>query len=151
MKLAEHCRDFPEWVKASRKEWEAIEGRHTFGPYQKLSDIRAQGVMQSVVSSRELLECKGEDGEVQKWKTRVIIQGSPNNCKKGEHYFDTYAPAPNMTTTRMLLTLIVQLGLLLCSIDVCSAYLWGRMKPDEIMPIRMPEHQRKYDKETGEE
>ena len=51
----------------------------------------------------------------------------------------------------MLLTLIVQLGMLLYSIDVCSAYLWGRMKPDEIMPIRMPEHQRKYDKETGEE
>ena len=151
MKMAEHCPDFPEWVKASRKEWEAIEGRHTFGPYQKLSDIRAQGIMQSVVPSRELLECKGEDGEVQKWKTRVIIQGSPNNCKKGEHYYDTYAPAPNMTTTRMLLTLIVQLGLMLYSIDVCSAYLWGRMKPDEIMPIRMPEHQRKYDKETGEE
>ena len=140
MKMAEHCPDLPEWVNASRKEWEAIEGRNTFGPYQKLSDIRAQGVMQSVVPCRELLECKQEDGEVQKWKTRVIIQGSPNNCKKGEHYYDTYAPAPNMTTTRMLLTLIVQLGLLLCSIDVCSAYLWGRMKPDEIMPIRMPEH-----------
>ena len=146
--MAEHCPDFSEWVKASKKEWDAIEGRNTFGPYQKLSDIRAQGVMQFVVPSRELLECKQEDGEVQKWKTRVIIQGSPNNCKKGEHYYDTYAPAPNMTTTRMLLTLIVQLGLMLYSIDVWSTYLWGRMKPDEIMPIRMPENQRKYDEET---
>ena len=73
MRLAEHCPDFSEWVKASKKEWDAIEGRNTFGPYQKLNDIRTQGVTQLVVPSRELLECKGEDGEVQKWKIRVII------------------------------------------------------------------------------
>jgi len=151
MDIAKHRPDFPEFVKASKTEWDNIEGRNTFGPHMKIADIRAQGIKQSICPCRELCELKGSDGEVEKWKTRLVIQGSPNNVKHGEHYFDTFAPAPNCTTTRILLTLIVQLGLYLFSADISAAYLHGRMPADQQIPIRLPVHARQYDPVTGEE
>ena len=151
MDIAKHRPDYAEFVKASKTEWDNIEGRNTFGPFMKLADIRAQGISQSVCPCRELCEIKGSDGEVEKWKTRLVIQGSPNNVTKGVHYFETYSAAPNCTTTRILLTLIVQLGLHLFSVDISAAYLHGRMPVGEQIPIRMPSHTRQYDKETGEE
>ena len=150
MDVARGRPDYCEFEKASKLEWEAIESRNTFSAYMTLAAIRLMGIMQSIVPCRELTTIKSIDGNVEKWKNRLVIQGSPNNCKHGEHYHDTFSPAPNCTTTRMLLCFIVQLGLVLCSVDVSSAYLHGRLPLDERMPIRMPKHLRKYDK-NGEE
>ena len=151
MELAKHRPDYGEFIKSSKIEWDGIEGHKTFGPDMKISEIRKMGIKQSIVPCREMLQIKEVDGKVEKWKNRLVIQGSQYNCKKGEHYTDTYSPAPNCTTTRILLSLVVQLGLLLLSVDISQAYLWGRMPLHERMPIRMPLHRRKYDKHTGEE
>ena len=48
MDIAKHRPDYAEFVKASKTEWDNIEGRNTFGPFMKLADIRAQGISQSV-------------------------------------------------------------------------------------------------------
>ena len=151
MEQARNRPDYNEFIKSSKVEWDGIEGHKTFGDDMKLQAIRDMGIKQSIVPCREILQIKEVDGKVEKWKNRLVIQGSPNNCKKGEHYHETYSPAPNCTTTRIMMSLVVQLGLLLISVDISQAYLWSRMSLHERMPIRMPLHRHKYDKITGEE
>ena len=77
-------------------------------------------------------------GGWQKRKIRICAQGHGGNVQRGVHYFNTFAAAPNTTTTRTLQALSVKHNLVSICFDVSTAYLWGDMLDEEKIPVQYP-------------
>ena len=70
----------------------------------------------------------------------------------GVHYHpNTYAPTPNVNTTRILMALVVKYGLYQKCFDIEKAYTWSELDKGSLIILKCPTGFERYDPETGEE
>ena len=130
--------DEKHWTESWRKEWSSIIDRKIFSERISLEEARRRGITSNVVPCRTVNEIKRHpDGSIAKWKSRFVIQGHQGHVTKGVHYWDTFSAAPNIATTRILQCLAV-LGWCTGSVDIETAFLWGRLPKEEHMAVSLP-------------
>ena len=130
--------DEKHWTESWRKEWSSIIERKIFSERISLEEARRRGITANGVPCRTVNEIKRHhDGSIAKWKSRFVIQGHQGRVTKGVHYWDTFSAAPNIATTRILQCLAV-LGWCTGSVDIETAFLWGRLPKEEHMAVSLP-------------
>ena len=147
------CRpDKALWEIAIRKELDALDDLEVLSHGHRLGDIRKMGISTSPVPMQLLYDIKYHpDGGLDKYKVRNVVQGHKGYMRKGEHFYNTFSASPSCRTTRLLQALTIGIGLKRYAWDICTAYLWADVRPEERMPIRYPRDLRRTDPETGEE
>ena len=136
--LAEYgCRESEKWAAARRDEDEAMK---QFGAYKFVPASEAEGYQ--VMGSRYVYKRKiGKDGNVSRWKARMVVQGlksGPNaqdvsNLTAG----DLYAPTLHKDSLRLLLSLAAGQNYSVFQADIQNAFLQGTLKTREF--IRPPD------------
>ena len=81
---------------------------------------------------------KTPNGDIAKWKSRLVVLGHSGNVKKYEHFYDTFSAAPNICTTRLLRVMVAQLGYVRGNCDLETAFLHGRLPRDERLVVQVP-------------
>ena len=93
-----NCEKAHKWVKSLGNEfWGLVDmGVLDLGyTIQQLKDI---AITSTPIPLGEYCECKfDEDGDANKRKTRMAVQGHPGNMKKGIHYSETFSATPPVT------------------------------------------------------
>jgi hypothetical protein len=85
-----------------------------------------------VVGSKWVFRTKrGPDGEIQKYKARVVAQGFTQ--VEGIDYDETFAPVAKLSSIRTFLALAAELDLEVHQMDVKSAYLNGLLEEEIYM------------------
>jgi hypothetical protein len=85
-----------------------------------------------VIGSKWVFRVKrGPDGEVQKYKARIVAQGFTQ--VEGLDYDQTFAPVVKLSTFRTILAIAAQQNLTIHQMDVKSAYLNGKIKEEIYM------------------
>lgn len=71
--------------------------------------------------------------------------------RPGENYMpNTYAPTPNMATSRVLMACVVYKNLYQMCWDIQKAYTWSKLKGSDIILLEYPKGFERYDPDTGE-
>jgi len=92
-------------------------------------DIVPQPKGCKVVGSKWVLHIKcGPDGQVQKYKARIVAQGFTQ--VEGLDYDQTFAPVVKLSTFCTILAIAVQQNLTIHQMDVKAAYLNGKLKEE---------------------
>jgi len=129
------CRDAAKWDAACEDE---ICNFQQMGVY----DIVLQPKGHKVVGSKWVLCIKrGPDGQVQKYKARIITQGFTQ--VEGLDYDQTFTPVVKLLTFRAILAIAVQQNLTIHQMDIKAAYLNGKLKEEIYMEappgLKIPE------------
>ena len=133
--------DYKRWCQSWEKEWASILERDIFSKRMTIDEARKLGITSKPVPCRTVNEIKRlPNGQVDKWKSRFVVQGHPGHVTKGVHYWKTFSAAPNIATTRILQCLVT-LGWCSGSVDIETAYLWGRLPEHERIAVILP-HER---------
>jgi hypothetical protein len=148
--------DHEEFKGAEVVEMGAIERRGTFSEPMRMSAIRAKGITSKPVKCRSIWEIKekpspdGKGTVLDKFKMRYVLCGHPGNMTRNRDYWETFTAAPNAATGRILCWLVAQ-GFHRDCVDAMTAYLFGRLKEEELVVVQLDKGHRTYDPETGEE
>jgi len=114
--------DAAEWDAACKDE---IRNFQQMGVYNVVPQPKGR----KVVGSKWVLRIKcGPDGQVQKYKARIVAQGFTQ--VKGLNYDQTFAPVVKLSTFRAILAIAVQQNLTIHQMDVKAAYLNGKLKEE---------------------
>jgi len=117
--------DAAEWEVACEAERRAFE---RMGVYEVVP--RPKG--RKVVGSKWVFRIKrGPDGEIQKYKARVVAQGFTQI--EGIDYDETFAPVAKFASLRVILALAAEHNLEVQQMDVKSAYLNGNLQEEIFM------------------
>jgi len=117
--------DAAEWDAACEDE---IRNFQQMGVY----DVVPRPKGRKVVGSKWVLRIKrGPDGQVQKYKARIVAQGFTQ--VEGLDYDQTFAPVVKLSTFRAILAIAVQQNLTIHQMDVKAAYLNGKLKEEIYM------------------
>jgi len=113
-----------------------------------LKDI---GITSTPIPLGEYYECKfDEDGDVNKRKSRMAVQGHPGNMKKGIHYSETFSATPRESSARILCALVALMNLKRVSFDITKAYCWADLPPGELIALKYPSAFQEFDPITNE-
>ena len=144
--------DWIAWETALKSELKSFDDLGVIAHGLTLKELRAMGYDQTPVPLIVVADAKYDaSGGWQKRKIRICAQGHGGNVQRGVHYFNTFAAAPNTTTTRTLQALSVKHNLVSICFDVSTAYLWGDMLDEEKIPVQYPKGMRENHPETGEQ
>jgi len=114
--------DAAEWDVACEDE---IRNFQQIGVYDVVPRLKGH----KVVGSKWVLRIKrGPDGQVQKYKARIVAQGFTQ--VEGLDYDQTFAPVVKLSTFRAILAIAVQQNLTIHQMDVKVAYLNGKLKEE---------------------
>ena len=124
------CRESTQWASARKAEDDAISD---FGAFKFVKASEAAG--HQVLGSRYVYKRKiGKNGEVTKWKARLVIQGMKDgpNAQDVSHLSDRdlYAPTLHKDSLRLLLSLAAGKGYSVYQADIANAFLQGTLKYD---------------------
>jgi len=117
-------------ARSDAAEWDAacedkIQNFQQMGVY----DVVPWPKGRKVVGSKWVLRIKhGPDGQVQKYKARIVAQGFTQ--VEGLDYNQTFAPVVKLSTFRAILAIAVQQNLTIHQMDVKAAYLNGKLKEE---------------------
>ena len=146
-----NCEKAHEWVKSLGNEfWGLVDmGVLDLGyTMQQLKDI---GITSTPIPLGEYYECKfDEDGDVNKRKSRMAVQGHPGNMKKGIHYSETFSATPRESSARILCALVALMNLKRVSFDITKAYCWADLPPGELIALKYPSAFQEYEPVTNE-
>ena len=111
------CRESTQWASARKAEDDAIS---EFGAFKFVKASEAAG--HQVLGSRYVYKRKiGKNGEVTKWKARLVIQGMKDgpNAQDVSHLSDRdlYAPTLHKDSLRLLLSLAAGKGYSVYQVD----------------------------------
>ena len=78
------------------------------------------------------------NGGINKYKARLVVQGYAQ--KDGIDFYsdDLFAPVARLSTARLILSWAASNDFEIHQIDIKSAYLYGELKNDEIIYVRVP-------------
>lgn len=140
-----------QWLESILDEWQGLAQSGCIDHNYTLAQCKELGIESSPVPLTTCLDHRYDgDGNLSKLKTRIAVRGTPRYMQKGVHYNETYAPTPNMNTTRMLMALVVKENLSQKCWDVVKAYTWRKMKDSELLILKYPTGFERYDPQTGE-
>ena len=89
------------------------------------------------------------DGVLTRYKVRMAVAGHKYNLKKGIHYNEVFAAAPNQNTARVMCALTAAMGLYRKSWDIKLAYCWADLPKDQLIALQYPQGYERYD-DNGE-
>ena len=146
-----NCEKAHEWVKSLGNEfWGLVDmGVLDLGyTMQQLKDI---GITSTSILLGEYYECKfDEDGDVNKRKSRMAVQGHPGNMKKDIRYSETFSATPRESSARILCALVALMNLKRVSFDITKAYCWADLPPGELIALKYPSAFQEFDPITNE-
>ena len=145
VKEARARKDAPLWEFALKVELTAFRKKHVHSAQVNLHQMREDGIHQSPVPSHIIFEFKFEEGKNTKPKARWVLAGTPHNMKALEHYFQSFAPAADSDSTRLLQAIAVGRGLKRAKADVETAFLNSLVPKRERVPVMMPLGMEQYD------
>lgn len=70
---------------------------------------------------------------------------------KGQHYWESFSPAPSITSSRILQAIAAGQRLHRLCWDIKLAYCWAELPQDEVIALRYPKGCERYHPVTGEE
>ena len=111
-----------KWNEAMDEEFESILKNDV---YEEV--LESEVCAKNIVGSRYNFSLKtNKDGEIERYKARLICQGF--NQVKDVDYHDVYSPVTNFTTIRLVLTYAAVNNLNVTHLDVKTAFLNGELK-----------------------
>ncbi|CAI7745633.1 unnamed protein product [Closterium sp. NIES-54] len=114
-----------EWELALQEEYDSLMANDVY-------ELVPMPPGAYLVGSRWVFKKKlGPNGEVDRYKARLVAQGYTQN--EGLHYNDTFASVAKSATLRTLLALAGALDLEVEQLDVKTAFLYGRLKEEVYM------------------
>ena len=117
--------DAREWMAACAEELKTFVEKELFDEVEKPRGRK-------VVGSKWVFRTKyGADGQIQKYKARLVAQGFTQ--VHGIDYTETFAPVAKFTSIRALLALAAKLDLEIHQMDVKSAFLNGDLEEEIYM------------------
>ena len=133
-----------EWKKAIKYELDMMLKN---GTWRQMDRERR---MQTISSKWVFATKRGSDGEITKFRARLVARGFSQ--KLGSNYYldEVFAPVASLTTIRLLLALGNHKNMEMEQLDIDSAYLHGTI--DEELLLQIPDGYPEWAKETtGEE
>lgn len=135
----------PRWVAAMDVEHEALQRNKTWHLVP-----RPRG--KNVIGCKWVYKVKRKsDGSIDRYKARLVAKGYRQ--RYGIDYEDTFSPVVKSTTIRLVLSVAVSQGWVLCQLDVQNAFLHGILNEEVYMDQppgytsqRYPEYVCKLDK-----
>ena len=141
-----------EWYDSIMDEWQGLTDLGVLDHIYTLKECQDLGIMSSPVPVTVVLEYKrGETGEITKFKTRIAVRGTEKYMQKGVHYDETYAPTPNMNSTKILMGLVGLKNLYQKCFDIHKAYTWSALDPKDLLILKYPKGLERFHLETKEE
>ena len=141
--------DALEWVKAADLEMDTLTEMGVFDhgySKQQLIDLGiCDFVTKKPINLSVCLDHKYTDGVLTRYKVRMAVAGHKYNLKKGVHYDEVFAPAPNQNTARLLAAMTVAMGLKRKSWDIKLAYCWADMPKDQLLALQYPKGYERYE------
>lgn len=124
--------DKDKWFKAMKDEIDILTKRGTW-------EIVTPPKEANIIGTRFVYKIKRlANGEIDKYKARLVVQGFAQ--KDGIDFYsdDTFAPTARLTTVRLMLAWAAYNDWEIQQIDIKSAYLYGELNEDEEIYIRPP-------------
>jgi hypothetical protein len=117
---AQRQADWPKWQEAMQAELDALKRRDVLSNVMEMPEnCRPVGHRWVFVKKRDA------NGIVVRHKARLVAKGFSQ--KPGEDFTETYAPVMDGTTYRYLLALAAKHKLVMETMDVVTAYLYGEL------------------------
>jgi hypothetical protein len=133
--------DFDEWKACKLVEWGSIVEREVLGDPKTLKALREMGILGKPVPIRIIWEIKSDpSGALAKFKARAVLTGHPAYLQRGRDFWVTFSASPSQVSERIMQFICVQMeGALRDSADLCTAYLFGKVRDEERIPVIVPE------------
>ena len=143
--------DGDDWVDSMGVEFYGLVEEGVFDLGFTAQQLIEAGITASPVPCAPYFEYKyGVDGQVDKLKTRVAIQGHPGNMQKGVHFDKTFSATPQESTSRIVCCLVVLYSLIRGAFDISKAFTWATLPPGDQIALCYPDGFKEYDPVTGE-
>ena len=116
-----------EWRQAMHEELQALNQNNTWSVVKLPKNKHAVG-------SRWVYKIKFKaNGTIDRYKARLVAQGYTQTF--GVDYKETFAPVAKMNTIRVLLSVAVNNGWMMCQMDVKNAFLHGKLEEEVYMKL----------------
>ena len=142
--------DKARWRKAEEKEVAALD---EFGSYELVTDIPqtdSKGHRIKLMGSKFVYKLKtGDDGNVTRWKARLVCRGFMSREGIDHEADECYAPVMSYDTFRLILSIAAGNGWAVQQVDIANAYLQGHLvdKEGKPKPLYMKDPLGRKDKE----
>jgi len=114
------------WKRAMKIEMEALKENDTWVMMKKPDKCE-------IIDSRWVFKKKrDEKGDVTKYKVRLVARGFK---QKDVSFSDIFSPVAKMSTVRVFLGVCNYLKISILQMDVCNAFLYGRIDGDVYMSL----------------
>ncbi|CAH9079866.1 unnamed protein product [Cuscuta europaea] len=113
------------WREGMADEFNALISNNTWElvPFAK---------SKNVVVSKWIYKTKfHSDGSIERHKARLVAQGF--NQQAGVDFSETFSPVVKPTTVRIVLTLVISFGWVMCQLDVKNSFLHGHLTEEVYM------------------
>ena len=132
--------DWPLWEYAWQSECDSFTKHKVHSEKMTRGQVRKLGYHQQPIRTHFMFTCKYDikSGKFLKPKARWVVEGTPRNCRKYEHYWEAYSPAPTGIAVRLLQALACRHDKKRHACDVDVAFLNSVLQPHEMLPLIMP-------------
>jgi hypothetical protein len=141
--LTNHC-DSKEWQESFAAEIDQLTKMGTITHMHSKDELKEMGIdieatppvhTQAVFDNKVKPDAAGV-AELDKRKSRLVVDGNPTAMQKGVHYDESFSATPKLETCRLLVCIRVLLQLEGLCFDVSNAYAWAKIsKP---LALRYP-------------
>jgi hypothetical protein len=109
------------------------------------------GILAKPIPLSALFEIKWVNGEIDKYKIRLVALEHPGNVTPCIHWQGSkYAATPSVDSARVFIALCVHFGWCVKHFDAVTAFLNGTVKDTEKIPVRFPPELRTFDADGNE-
>jgi site-specific DNA-cytosine methylase len=140
-----------KWLESINQEWDGLTKLGVLDHNYTRKQLQHMGVYTNPIPFSVCLTYKyDEDGNINRYKTRLALAGHKGNMQQGVHFDRTYSSTPIMHSTKILQALMVRYKLHRLAFDIKQAYCQADLPADQMIAVRYPEGFRRYS-EAGEE
>ena len=141
--------DALQWVKAADLEMDTLTEMGVFDHGYTKQQLIQEGICDFItkkpINLSVCLDHKYTDGVLSRYKVRMAVAGHKYNLKKGIHYDEVFAAAPNQNTVRLLAAMTVAMGLKRKSWDIKLAYCWADLPKSQLLALEYPKGYERYE------